>query len=294
MGPDPRAASARRGDHHAGRGVCLDCGRRTPRTSRHAVHAAGLFRDPASSWEDTSIFLSGALIVLAQQVLPSTRPSVGQTPPPGVRAGDWKYSARVEWGNQRQDLGVRTITVAPTSSQQGPSWLVVMTMQIEGQPFTDSVVIQRKSLNPVSRHAVGAGTDLLLATDDSMAHGLFTAGSSVTPLNVRLRPPSFLNYYALRESFAELPLARGWAATASVLELGGEPVFANLSLSVVDTGTITVPAGVVHCWHVTVKGPGIDEHYWVGKDRQDVIRTREPIGGQGAIMQLDLVSFTPH
>ena len=170
----------------------------------------------------------------------------------------------------------------------------MMTMQLGGQALTDTVVMERGSLKPLSRHAVAPGTDLLLVTDDSMAHGLLTAGTSLIPLNVRLGSRSFLNYYALRAGFAELSLARGWTGTASVLELGGDPTFAALTLSVVDTATITVPAGAVECWHVTVKGSGIDEHYWIGKDRQDIIRTREPIGGQGAIMQLDLVSFTPH
>jgi hypothetical protein len=243
---------------------------------------------------ETSKFLGAALIVLAQQVLPPTRPHDGRTPPPGIRAGAWKYSAQVELRDQRQDLGMRTITIAPRNSEQGPAWLVVMAMQVEGQTLTDSVMMRRSELKPVSRHAVAPQTDLLLVTDDSMAHGLLTAGYSLTPLNVRLGPRSFLNYYTLRAAFAELPLARGWTGTASVLELGGEPIFVSLTLSVVDAEKITVPAGAVDCWRVTVKGPGIDEHYWIGKERQDVIRTREPIGGRGAIMQLDLVSFTPH
>lgn len=169
-----------------------------------------------------------------------------------------------------------------------------MTMTIEGQTLTDSVVMRRSDLKPVSRHAMASGTDLLLVTDDSMAHGLLTSGSSLTPLNVRLGQRSFLNYYALRAAFPGLPLARNWTGAASVLELGADPVFATLTLSVVDSERITVSAGTVDCWRVTVKGPGIDERYWIGKERQDVIRTREPIGSQGAIMQLDLVSFTPH
>ncbi len=236
--------------------------------------------------------LSNAL--KAQQVIPPTRPHDDRAPPPGIRAGAWKYSAHVELRDQRQDLGVRTITIAPRNSEQGPAWLVVMAMQAEGQTLTDSVIMRRSELKPVSRHAVAPEMDLLLVTDDSMAHGLLTAGSSLTPLNVRLRARSFLNYYALRAAFAELPLARGWTGTASVLELGEEPIFASLTLSVVDTERITVPAGAVDCWHVTVKGPGIDEHYWIGREPQDVVRTREPRGGQGAVLQLDLVSFTPH
>lgn len=238
--------------------------------------------------------LVATVTVLAQWIFLSTSPCDGQTRPPGVRAGEWKYSAHVELGDQRQDLGVRTISIAPTNSHQGPSWLVVMTMQVEGQTLTDSVVMQRSNLKPVSRHTVAPGTDLMLVTDDSMAHGLLTAGTSVTPLNVRLGARSFLNYYAMRAAFAELSLRVGWVGSASVLELGGDPVFANLTLSVVNAEQITVPAGAVDCWQVSVKGPGVDEHYWIEKGRQDVIRTREPIDARGAIMQLDLVSFTPH
>ncbi|SRR6266480_2823194 len=240
----------------------------------------------------TSKRLSTALIVLA--LFPAARPHDGQIFPPDLRAGEWKYSAHIELGDQRQDLGVRTVTIASTNNKQGPSWLVAMTMQVQGQTLSDSVIMQRGTLKPVSRHAVAPGTDLLLATDDSMAHGLLTAGTSVTPLNVRLGARSFLNYYAMRAAFAELPLGRGWAGSASVLELGGDPIFASLTLSVVDSERITVPAGEFDCWHVTVKGAGIAEHYWIGRERQDIVRTREPIGGQGAIMQLDLVSFTPH
>jgi len=238
--------------------------------------------------------LSVALVVLAHQLPPSARSHDSPTLPPGIRAGDWKYAGHVELRDQRQDIGVRTVTVAPINGKQGSSWLVVMTMQVEGHAFTDSVVMQRSNLKPVSRHPVASGTDLLLVTDDSMARGLLTVESTLTPLNVRLRPRSFLNYHAMRAAFAELALTRGWTDTAGVLELGDDPVFATLTLSVVDTERITVPAGEVECWHVTVKGPGIDEHYWIGRERQDVIRTREPIGSKGAIMQLDLVSFTAH
>ena len=53
---------------------------------------------------------------------------------------------------------------------------------------------------------------------------------------------------------------------------------------------ISTGAGEFDCWHVAVKGAGIDETYWVAKDTHDIIRTREPIGGQGAMLQLDLLS----
>jgi len=165
-----------------------------------------------------------------------------------------------------------------------------MVMQVQGQSLTDSVVMRRSNLTPVSRHTIMPGTDLLLATDDSMAHGLLTAQNQVIPLNVRFQGQSFLNYYALRAAFAGFALTNGWTGTASVLELGRDPIFAPLTLAVVDTERITVQAGAFDCWHVRVTGAvGVNEQYWIARDTHDVIRTREPIGGQGAILQLDLI-----
>ncbi|HEX6808461.1 MAG TPA: hypothetical protein VF118_10765 [Gemmatimonadaceae bacterium] len=209
---------------------------------------------------------------------------------PGVHAGTWRYSAVVQSGDQRQDLGVRTVTVARITTDHEDTWLVVMSMQIQGQALTDSVVMRRTNLAPVSRHTVTTDSDLLLATDDSMAHGLLTAGHQLVPLNVRLGERSFLNYYSLRAALAELPLGQGWAGTASVLELGREPVFSPVTLTVAGEEHIKTDAGEFDCWHVAVKGTGIDENYWVAKDTHDVVRTREPIGSQGAMLQLELVS----
>ncbi|HXE60643.1 MAG TPA: hypothetical protein VN607_08035 [Gemmatimonadaceae bacterium] len=221
----------------------------------------------------------------------SLAPSLAQAQQtPGVHAGTWRYSSVVQAGGQSQDLGVRTITIARNTTDHEDTWLVVMAMQFQGQALTDSVVMRSTNLAPVSRHTVTTDSDLLLATDDTMAHGLLTGGHQLVPLNIRLGQRSFLNYYSLRASLAALPLARGWAGEASVLELGRNPVFSPITLTVAGEEHISTGAGAFDCWRVAVKGTGIDETYWVAKDTHDIIRTREPIGGQGAMLQLDLLS----
>lgn len=212
---------------------------------------------------------------------------------PGIRSGDWTYTAQAQLGDQRQEIGLRTVSVRSSGSAGAGTWLVVMTMQVGGEPLIDSVTMNQGDLHPLSRHAIAPGTDIVLAVDDSAMHGLLTAGSTMMPLNVQLGPRSFLNYYSMRASFAELPLRSGWTGQASVLELGGEPRFATLTFTVVGEERIVGPTGSTDCWHVTVVGPGVDEHYWIDKQRQDIVRTREPIGSQGAIMQLDLKSYVP-
>jgi hypothetical protein len=185
-----------------------------------------------------------ALLVVAS-VLLATNSLYGQqaASPSTIRAGEWRYSAQIQLGAQRQDLGSRTVSISPTDSGDAAAWLVVMSMEVEGQQITDSVVMRRSDLSPVSRHAIATGTDLMLAVADSGAHGLLTAGTSIVPLNVRLGPKSFLNYYSLRAGLTALPLKAGWAGQASVLELGSDPVFATLTLTVVGDERIAVPAG---------------------------------------------------
>lgn len=209
-----------------------------------------------------------------------------------IRAGEWRYSARAELREESEDLGLRTVTISLTDSGTAAAWLVTMSTELQGQMVTDSVVMRRADLSPVSRHAIIGAANVMLVVTDSVVHGLLTANTSVVPLNVRVGPKGFLNYYALRAALRELPLSEGWSGQASVLELGGEPVFATLALTIDGAEQVTVPAGVFDCWRLAVTGPGIDEHYWVSKQNREVVRTREPIG-QGAIMQLDLVSFVP-
>lgn len=237
-----------------------------------------------------------AIQELAASISRPTDSLLAQHPPspPAIRTGEWRYLAEAQLGDQRQDLGARTVSIALTDSGDAAAWLVVMSTEVEGHQVTDSVMMRRSDLSPVSRHLIMPGTDLVLAVADSVAHGLLTAQTSVVPLNVRLGPRGFLNYYSLRAALVELPLTAGWAGQASVLEVLAHPVFATLTLSVVGDERITVPAGEFDCWRLKVAGPGIDEEYWVDKGHQDVIRTREPFGPQRVIMQLDLTSFVAH
>jgi hypothetical protein len=220
-------------------------------------------------------------------------------PPPSatvnpIRTGTWTYSARIETAGNSQDLRPRTVSVSALDNQDIAGWLVVMATELEGRAVVDSVIMRRGDLTPVSRHAIIGPSDLMLVVDKGAAHGLLRVDSTLVPLNVPLGPRSFLNYYALRASLAMLPLKEGWKGQAAVLELAQHPLFSPLTLQVEGDDRLSVPAGEFDCWRVAVSGQGIDEHYWVAKQNGDVIRTREPIGDQGGMLQLDLVSVVPH
>lgn len=224
----------------------------------------------------------------------SIAPPVPSPPLTPIRPGTWTYSARIETAGNSQELRPRTISVSTLDHQDVAGWLVVMSTELEGRAVVDSVIMRRGDLTPVSRHAIIGPSDLMLVVDKQAAHGLLRIDTTVVPLNVPLGPRSFLNYYAFRAALAELPLKEGWTGQAAVLELAQQPLFAPLSLKVEGDERLSVPAGAFDCWRLAVSGHGINEHYWVAKQSGDVIRTREPIGDQGGILQLDLVSVVPH
>ncbi|HKP76932.1 MAG TPA: hypothetical protein VJT67_15485 [Longimicrobiaceae bacterium] len=203
------------------------------------------------------------------------------------------YSARGEFQGQPQDLGTREITVADSVAGGAGVWVVVNRMTVSGQPGIDSVVMARGSLAPLSRHAVLGLARLTLDLQDSVLTGHLKAGPQVLPLSFRPGERSFLNYYALRTALRDWPVTAGWRGTAAILELLGRAELTQVTMEVTGEEKITVPAGEFDCWVVHVTGSAIDERWWVSKAGHHVVRTREPVGRAGAIMQLDLVSLAP-
>ena len=236
------------------------------------------------------------LCVLASPV----RTLVAQDPAKSVgtasmHIGRWTYHARAERKDQHQDIGERTVDVSDTTIDGTRAWLVVTRMNIEGQIVADSVAIASSDHHALLRNATlgDARITMVVSPGDSMARGLLVRGNSIVPLNVRLGTNSYLNYYALRATLPDLPVAAGWTEQAETLELGARPRFFRVLLTVDGEEELTVDAGTFDCWivHVTGEG-GIDERYWVSKAEHYVVRTREPIDNAGSVLQLDLASLT--
>jgi hypothetical protein len=204
------------------------------------------------------------------------------------------YSGRGEYQGQTQDLGMREITVADSVVGGTHVWVVVNRMKIDRDAGADSVLMRRGDLAPLSRHVAYGPARLTMDLRDSMLVGQLKANGQTLPLSLRPGERSFLNYYALRTALRDWPVAAGWRATAGVLELVGRAELTPVTMEVTGDEKITVPAGEFDCWVVHVTGSGgIDERWWVSKAGHHVVRTREPVGQQGAIMQLDLVSLSP-
>jgi len=205
------------------------------------------------------------------------------------------YSARAELpGGGSQDLGTRQVTVTGTTVDGAPAWLVVNAMKIEGESAVDSVLMGAADLRPISRRAVFGQAKLTIDVQGSVLAGSLKSPGGTGDISIPMAERAFLNYYALHTAARTWPLALGWRGTARVLELNGRSELTPVELVVEGDERVRVAAGEFDCWRVHVTGSGgIDERWWVSKAGGRVVRTREPIGGQGAILQLDLVAMDP-
>jgi hypothetical protein len=232
----------------------------------------------------TSILLSLAVLVT---------PLAVQAQGGGVRPMTATYSGRSEFRGETQGMGMREITVSEAVAGGHRAWLVVHRLKLE-QGLVDSVLMRADDLSPLSRRAEIGRARLTVELRDGELAGQLKLGDATLPLSLRPGERSFLNYHALRAALAAWPLAAGWRGTASVLQIFAQGELTPLTLEVTGEERIRVPAGEFDCWVVHVTGPrGLEERWWVSKAGHHMVRSREPIGRQGAILQLDLVSITP-
>jgi hypothetical protein len=215
--------------------------------------------------------------------------------PGGIAPSRATYSARAELrGGGAQDLGTREITISDTTVGGTRAWLVVNAFEAEGMRGVDSVLMRAADLAPISRRAVIGSSKLSVDARDGMLVGTLKSPRGTVPISLRAGDRAFMNYYALRTALRAWPLAAGWRGTAGMMELNGRTELTPLELVVDGDERVRVAAGEFDCWRVHVTSPaGIDERYWVSKNGGHVVRTREPIGDAGAMMQLDLTALAP-
>lgn len=231
----------------------------------------------------TAVLLVGAPALLAGQAS-ATRSALS----PGQRI----YAAHAELGGQRQDLGLRTVTLDSLDPDGRPAWLLVVSWELDGSHLVDSVLMSRPGLLPLSRHATAQGSWLMVRVRRDCSNVFMGDDSTLVPLVVPLNGASYLNDFALRLYLGSAPLSSEWTGHVSVLEVAAHSEYVPVTLRVIGTEQIVSKAGTYDCWIIQVTGRGIDERYWLAKGSQEVIRTRAPLDEHGAILQLDLDSLS--
>ena len=160
-----------------------------------------------------------------------------------------------------------------TRAQKGV-WVVTETSRMDGRTQTDETTVERKTLIIRSRlfRADGAVADLKF--DGRKATGTITDGKEKHTINTDVGGVVFADGGSGGDVMAALPLAKNYTAEFRNFNIGSEQV-RLLQLRVMDSETVSVPAGTFDTWKVLITSidGGTDAYaLWVEKRTHRVVR----------------------
>jgi hypothetical protein len=150
------------------------------------------------------------------------------------------YDAAVTMGDRSLNLSA-TQTVAATSTGETATWTLVNTIDTPRGTSTDSLVMDRSSLLPLSRHRSGTPTIDVSFTDTSASGEMRVRGRS-TPIDARLQGPTLAGGVHDVVAVGAMPLAPGFRAALRVFSPQDQAT-KKAAFEVTGTETVQVPAG---------------------------------------------------
>ncbi len=156
------------------------------------------------------------------------------------------YDATMEMDGRSRELS-STQTFAPTSTGGAATWTLVNKIETPGGIRTDSLIVDRSSLLPISRHLRGRVEMDLTYTGPSTASGIEVSGTmkrrgQSKPISKSLNGPTLAGGVHDVVAFGAMPLAPGFRAALRVFSPQDESV-KRAEFEVAGTETIETPAG---------------------------------------------------
>jgi hypothetical protein len=187
-----------------------------------------------------------------------------------LKAGTARYSVRLEAAGQ-----VAHMDITRTTKRQKGAWVITETSTMEGHTQTDETTVARKTLVISKRlfRTEGAEADLKFAR--RKVTGTITDRGEKHTIDADLGGVVFADGASGQDVLAALPLARNYSVEFLNFNIGSQGV-RRLLLRVVDTETVTVPAGTFDTWKVLITSldGGTDAHgLWVEKRTHRVVKS---------------------
>lgn len=156
------------------------------------------------------------------------------------------YDATVKTGNRSLDLS-STQTIAQTTTEGTDTWTLVNTIQTPRGSNTDSLIVDRSSLLPISRHRSGGASMELSYTSSSTSSETTVSGTmrrrgQSTSIRERLEGLTLAGGVHDVIALGAMPLRPGFRTTLRVFSPRDQTT-KRAEFEVVDTKTVETPAG---------------------------------------------------
>ncbi len=169
------------------------------------------------------------------------------------------YDATMKINGRSRDLS-STQTFARTSTGGADTWTLVNTIETPGGLRTDSLIVDRSSLLPISRHLRGRVVMDLTYTGPSTAGGMAASGTmkrrgQSKPISTDLDGPTLAGGVHDVVAFGAMPLEPGFRAALRVFSPQDQSV-KRAEFEVTGTETVETPAGTFETYVVDLNVGG--------------------------------------
>jgi hypothetical protein len=163
------------------------------------------------------------------------------------------YDATVKAGGRSRELS-STQTVAKTTTGETDTWTLVSRIKTARGTNTDSLIVDRSSLLPVSRHRRGgAAMDLtysrLSAPGETKVSGTMKSGGQSKPISKRVKGPTLAGGVHDVIALGAMPLQPGLEAALRVFSPQDQAT-KRAEFEVTGTKTVETPAGTFETYVV--------------------------------------------
>ena len=166
-----------------------------------------------------------------------------------LEAGTFSYDASMTMQGRSFDLS-STRTIRPTTTNGTETWTVVNTTNTPQATVTDSLIVDRSTLRPISRHQRGPLAMDVTYTDTSASGTLKVRGRS-TSISKRFDRPTLAGGAHDLVALSTMPLKPGFTTSLQVFSPQQQTVM-TANFEVTGTETLETPAGSFDTYVVDV------------------------------------------
>lgn len=191
-----------------------------------------------------------------------------------LRPGQFVYETTLERNSTTTILGSRTVTVARTTYNAAPAWLILETRSSDGIPSADSLLTDIAGLHPLHWTSTQGLARLGAEFRGDTAFGATAAPSSRRSIVTVVPSGTMVSSAMLETALRLLPLQTAWEDSTTALSITlSSTTIVPTRLSVIGEDRVRVPAGTFDCWVVAVHADASRGLYWVTKRDPQVVRS---------------------
>lgn len=205
-----------------------------------------------------------------------------------MRPGSLTYTLTLTAPDGRTvPLGTRVVSVTVASLGGMPSWLIDDARRGTAIETLDSVHVGRSDLSPARWSASIGRSRLAITISRDTMFGVVDSHRGRSSFVAEFPRGALLSAGMMERVIEMLPLRLDYRASASLLFVDGvAPRFVRADISVEREEHVSYAGSRVECWLVVLKAGGLEQRFWVSRERARIVRIEQATAAGIVVAQL--------